>query len=484
MSTIREMLTKWSFDIDDKGLDKLDTKLKTLTKTAAVVATGLFAATGYFIKKAGEFEQTSIAFETMIGNAEEASKLLADLAQFAIKTPFTLTGIEKSAKQLMAMGIETDNLLPTLKSLGDVAAGLSVPLDRLAYNYGQVKAQGSLTGMELRDFARAGVPVIAELARNLGVAQNAIKDMVSAGSIGFKEVEQAFTTMTQDGGRFANLMIKQSKSLLGIGSNIIDYLQLMSRHIGLELLPQAKDLAKQFLAWVEANKELLKTNMISFFKKVMNLAVTLAKGIFRILNYVIKLTDAFGGLEKVVEGLLRLIGYFLALKFVMFVGTLTRGIIGLTIGLGKAALGFKLVGHFALLAQAQIFLIGTAIIALVALVEDFYGMMQGKKSVLGDIFGINADSVSKMFTKKGISQTLMSPITNLLGKAMSNNMSFLGGTPSTSTTQSKTYSKNNPSYYLTVNAPTGEANDIASKVRQVFDDSMDDWMYKTGASVE
>jgi len=65
------------------------------------------------------------------------------------------------------MGIQTQDLLPTLKSLGDVSAGLSVPLERLALNYGQVIAQGRLTGRELRDFTIAGVPLLDELAKML-----------------------------------------------------------------------------------------------------------------------------------------------------------------------------------------------------------------------------------------------------------------------------------------------------------------------------
>ena len=154
---------------------------------AGITAVGIAGAgmVGGLVKMAGEFEQTTIAFTTMLGSAEEAKKLLKELADFAAKTPFTIPGIEASAKQLLAMGIEVDDLLPTLKSLGDISAGLNVPLDRLALNFGQVRIQGKLTGRELRDFAIAGVPLVAELAKNLGVAEDEIASMVSAGDIGF-----------------------------------------------------------------------------------------------------------------------------------------------------------------------------------------------------------------------------------------------------------------------------------------------------------
>lgn len=71
---------------------------------------------------------------------------MKDLSDFAKKTPFELTGIRQNAKQLLAMGISSEDLIPTLKALGDVSAGLSVPLDRLALAYGQVMAKGKLQG--------------------------------------------------------------------------------------------------------------------------------------------------------------------------------------------------------------------------------------------------------------------------------------------------------------------------------------------------
>ena len=250
-----------------KGVDKFSgimslANKKLLGLGTAITAVGI-AGAGLVVgltKIAGEFEQTKIAFTTMLGSAEEAQKLLKELAKFAKKTPFTITGIEKSAKQLMAMGIETNKLLPTLKSLGDVAAGLAIPLDRVAYNFGQVKAQGRLTGVELRDFARAGIPLIAELAKNLGVAEKEIKEMVSAGEIGFDDVENAFTTMTSEGGKFFDLMDAQSETLLGQISNIQDSFITISRTMGEVFLPAAKWVAEHMailIGWFEKHPDIL-----------------------------------------------------------------------------------------------------------------------------------------------------------------------------------------------------------------------------------
>lgn len=103
----------------------------------------------------------------MLGSGEKARILLNDLSQFASKTPFEIPEIRSNAKQLLAMGISADNLIPTMKALGDVSAGLSVPMDRLALAYGQVIAKGKLQGGELKQFTEAGVPLIETLSNRL-----------------------------------------------------------------------------------------------------------------------------------------------------------------------------------------------------------------------------------------------------------------------------------------------------------------------------
>ena len=206
-------------------------------------------------KMAGQFEQTQIAFTTMLGSAEEADKLLKELADFAARTPFTIPGIEKNAKLLLAMGIETEKLLPTLKALGDVSAGLSVPLERIALNFGQVKTQAKLTGRELRDFNIAGVPLIQEIAKNMDLTEKEVKELVSAGTIGFDEVEKAFITMSSEGGKFFDLMEAQSRTLLGRLSNIQDSFIKLARIMGNVFLPAAKGAAQQIETLVALAEE-------------------------------------------------------------------------------------------------------------------------------------------------------------------------------------------------------------------------------------
>lgn len=180
----------------------------------------------------GEFQKTEIAFTTMLGNADQAKSLMADMVELAAKTPFSLQDVSSGAKQLLAFQVPANEVVDTLTRLGNIAAGLSVPLSRINLVYGQVKAKGKLMGDDLRQFTEAGIPMVAELAKKFGTTTSAITEMVSAGKIGFKDVQDVLFSMTNEGGMFFNLMEKQSKSLSGQIANLGDAWDQMLNKIG------------------------------------------------------------------------------------------------------------------------------------------------------------------------------------------------------------------------------------------------------------
>ncbi|MCK5358333.1 MAG: tape measure protein, partial [Elusimicrobiales bacterium] len=229
------------------SFDKLANNLRKGGVVFGVVAAGLTYVGSALLTASGKMEQWTVSFETMLGSSARANLLMSQIRDFAAKTPFELPGLVMASKQLLAVGFGAKEIIPTLKAVGDVAAGLSIPIDRLILNLGQVKTQGKLTGRELRDFAVAGVPVLSELAKNMfGVAEASeaqkkqVADMVSKGKIGFKQVAEAFQTMAGEGGTFFNLMDKQSKTFLGIISNINDEVFQLMESFGKLLLPAAK----------------------------------------------------------------------------------------------------------------------------------------------------------------------------------------------------------------------------------------------------
>lgn len=201
----------------------------------------IWAAGKAIVSLADNYEKAKNSFTTMLGSENEAQRMLSQLSDFAKKTPFELTDVRENAKQLLAMGISADKIIPTMKALGDVSAGLGVPMQRLALNFGQVMTKGKLAGQELKDFTTAGVPLLEELSKNLGKSKTEIQNMVSKGQISAEMVAQAFETMTSEGGRFADLMATQSWTLSGMRSNLSDSLAQLGEKIWLFLLPWLKE---------------------------------------------------------------------------------------------------------------------------------------------------------------------------------------------------------------------------------------------------
>ncbi|AZB23588.1 hypothetical protein EG339_02610 [Chryseobacterium bernardetii] len=195
-------------------------------------AQALFSFTKEIINVRGEFQKTEIAFSTMLGNADQAKQLMGQMVDLAAKTPFSLQDVSAGAKQLLAFQVPASEVVDTLTRMGNIAAGLGVPLERINLIYGQVKAKNKLMGQELLQFTEAGIPMLAELAKKFNKNESEISDMVSAGKIGFKDVQDVLFKMTNEGGMFFELMEKQSASLSGQVANLGDAWDQMLNKIG------------------------------------------------------------------------------------------------------------------------------------------------------------------------------------------------------------------------------------------------------------
>ncbi|MDV3585517.1 hypothetical protein CMU68_09965 [Elizabethkingia anophelis] len=213
---------------------KMDSAFKNLSLGIA----GYFSASALkgfvmeLINVRGEFQKTEIAFSTMLGDANQAKSLMGDMVNLAAKTPFSLQDVSSGAKQLLAFQVPASQVVDTLTRMGNIAAGLSIPLSRINLVYGQVKAKGKLMGDDLRQFTEAGIPMVAELAKKFNKTTAEVSAMVSAGKIGFKDVKDVLFAMTNEEGMFFNLMEQQSASLSGKISNLGDAWDQMLNKIG------------------------------------------------------------------------------------------------------------------------------------------------------------------------------------------------------------------------------------------------------------
>lgn len=179
-----------------------------------------------------EFQQLEVAFSTLLGSEQKANELMSQLTKTAATTPFDLQSISRGAKQLLAYGTAAEDVNDILVHLGDVAAGLSQPLDALVYLYGTTMVQGRMMTMDLRQFQNRGIPIAEELAKQFGVAKSEVQGLVSSGRVTAEEFHKAIMAMSSDGGKFGGLMAAQAKTIGGQISNIQDNISMMFNEIG------------------------------------------------------------------------------------------------------------------------------------------------------------------------------------------------------------------------------------------------------------
>ena len=210
----------------DKATVTVDALMSSLKRTAAEMG-GLAAIKKFssdVVNATGTMQQLHVALSTILQDGDKASTLISEITQFAAKTQFNLEDVASGAKQLLAYGSSAETVVDELSMLGDVAAGLQIPIGQLIYLYGTLRTQGRAMTVDIRQFAGRGIPIYEELAKVLGVAKDQVGELVTAGKVGFKEVEQAFKNMTSEGGKFNNMLENSAGTWPQRISNIEDVL--------------------------------------------------------------------------------------------------------------------------------------------------------------------------------------------------------------------------------------------------------------------
>lgn len=239
--------------------------------TTFLVGKGMLDLTKSIIQVRGEFQQLEIAFETMLGSTEKANDLMAQLTRTAARTPFDLQGVAQGAKQLLAYGTAAEEVNDVLVHLGDIASGLSIPLNDLVMLYGTTMTQGRMFTQDLRQFMGRGIPIAEELAKQFGVTKDKVGELVTQGKVTSKEFNAAIMAMSSEGGKFYNLMERQSTALTGQISNLEDAWDVARNNIGKDMEGIAGDAIS------------MATSVVENLEPILNIvrAVAIAYGSYR-----------------------------------------------------------------------------------------------------------------------------------------------------------------------------------------------------------
>lgn len=202
------------------GFSKAGTVL-TAAITAPLAIAGVKAAR-WASQTAANAEQVDIAFNTMLG-PERAKKMIADLVEFAKTTPFEMAGLNKATQQMLAYGFAADDVIPMLTDVGNATAALGAGqqgIDAITRALGQMHGKGTAASQEMMQLTEVGIPAWEYLAKALHTDVAGAMEMVTKKAVSADVAIAAIRAGMQ--GDFGGLMIKQSRTLTGVLSNLSD----------------------------------------------------------------------------------------------------------------------------------------------------------------------------------------------------------------------------------------------------------------------
>lgn len=182
-----------------------------------VGASTQFVKTLYDIRSQYELLERSIGI--LVDSAQQGTQIFSELNAMAIKSPFTTMELGAAAKQLVAYDIAAKDVVETTKRIGDIAAAAGIPMERLTYSLGHIKAFGYLNARDARMWANAGIPIVKNLADRYTelegrlVSVSDVYDRIKKKTVGFEDVLDVIHSMTDEGGKFFNFQEKAADTM-------------------------------------------------------------------------------------------------------------------------------------------------------------------------------------------------------------------------------------------------------------------------------
>lgn len=222
-----ERLSKLQTDILGKNT-KLTTSNRALASAIGYIRNRMIyaltlGATTNFVKQVYEirsqYELLERSLGVLVNSFQKGSQIFAELNAMALKSPFTLLELGTAAKQLTAYNFAAEEVVDVTRRLGDISAALGVPMERLTYNLGQIRAQTVLTARDARDFANAGLPIVKSLSdyytelEGKVVTTGDVYSRMSKKLVSYNDVMAVMYKMTDRGGKFFDFQAKQAETL-------------------------------------------------------------------------------------------------------------------------------------------------------------------------------------------------------------------------------------------------------------------------------
>lgn len=216
------------------GIDRLNDKFKSLAATVGI-GFGLNELKGFaseVINVRTQMESYETSLEAMLSSKEKADAMLGTFREMAATTPLTLGALAGGAKTMLGFGLASESIVPHLKAIGDISGGNAEKFNSLVLVFSQMSSLGKLVGQDLVQMINAGFNPLEEISRKTGKSIGVLKEEMSKGAISSKMVQDAFISVTQEGGRFNGMLEKQGQGLMGLQAQFQGAWETMLNNIG------------------------------------------------------------------------------------------------------------------------------------------------------------------------------------------------------------------------------------------------------------
>lgn len=382
---IKELVTRFGFEIDDKGLKELQEGIDAVKEGLLHLGELLVGEAVGLYELVERTSEAGVQLKIMTQETGLAADKLQEL-QFRAKLADVSTeelnqsmnflarnleqarmGSEEARKHFRMLGIST-------AEIRNGTATADVVLKRMAKTFEHMPDGPRKTGLAMEIFGRSGarmVPFLNRLNETLDPVNQKIMQM---SMITEAQIEQSEA--------FHINLETLKTALLGV-----------ARVVGFGLMPVATEIVESMKKWVIQNKDLIVTNLTEF-----------VKGMAAALKLTIKIVDAlvqsFAGLAHGIGGVR------IGTEFLLGAMAVLSGI-SVLFGIGKVIMAVKeLAASFAIAdaaAAAIPIAIGAAMVAIFLIMEDIYSFFNGKKSFTGDLLKVLPE-IGKLF------KTIFEPI--------------------------------------------------------------------------
>lgn len=370
MATVKELITRFGFEIDDKGFHQLEDGISALKDGLL----GLGAIAG----------GTAISLYELVKHTADSKDELYKMSQ---RVGINIENLRQLNFMAKLVGMSTDDLGLSLNLLNRNLANAKQGSPELSKAFRQIGISGDM----LRSGAMNAENSLAIIATRFATLPD-----------GPKKVQLAMEIFGRSGARMIPMLnslhegltpLQREVMMMGhatvesgkMGEDFNMSLATMNyalgnagRTIGSQLMPAVKDVIDQITRWLIQNKELVKTNLTGF----VNALVAALKLSVRFIDVMIKslsgMASSLGGVE-------------IATKLLLGAMTILSGV-SVLIGIGKLAEAVVSLGNSFAIASLKAVaipaLIGAAFLAIFLIVEDISSFFQGKDSFFGDLLNI------------------------------------------------------------------------------------------------